>query len=121
MPQLLLGLHLIHLLLWMLRAQLNFSQGLKPGIGVFIQEQFANFGVLLGEMNDCLGNPLQLLLKYTTGNGHALALTIAQGPFPLDAQNFHPNTAIGEVPGVWNGHIDQYQHINILWAVIFYK
>jgi hypothetical protein len=37
--------------------------------------------------------------------GHALALAIAQGPFPLDAQNFHPNA---EVPGVWNGHIDQY-------------
>lgn len=43
----------IHLIHGTADAALEF--GLQPGIGVFIQEQFANFGVLLGEMNDCLG------------------------------------------------------------------
>ena len=40
---------------------------------------------------------------------------------PADAQDFHPNAAIGDVPQDWDGHIEAYQHIHILRAVVFYN
>lgn len=121
-------------------ASLEF--GLQPGIGVFVQQQFINFGQQLFNFgrglaqmearnaNTCIlshnrryiSDPLRPLQKYTDGDGHNLALTICgQAALPAAAQNFQPNAAVGDIPNPWNPNIDAYQHLDILQLVIFYN
>ena len=51
----------------------------------------------------------------------ALAIYGHEAALSVDAQNFHPNAAIGDVPQGWDGHIGAYQQIHILRLVIFYN
>jgi hypothetical protein len=51
----------------------------------------------------------------------ALAIWGQGASLPADAQNFHPNAVIGDVPQGWDGHIAAFQHIHILRLVIFYN
>lgn len=44
-----------------------------------------------------------------------------QAQLPADVQGYHPEAEIGDVPPAWNGHIDEYLHVDILRAVIFYN
>ena len=40
---------------------------------------------------------------------------------PADAQNYHPGAAIGDLPHSWNPKVEEYELVDILQLIIFYK
>ena len=40
---------------------------------------------------------------------------------PVDAQNYHPGASIGDVPNSWNPKVEEYELVDIVLLIIFYK